>query len=263
MNEQNTKECHYCHEIKTLDQFNKSNHCKFGVTNMCKECAKLYRIKNKEHKKSYMKIWRKSNLERCRKNNLDHYYKNKEHLAKKSKEWKRKKRKEDPNYFKEKYQQNKEKHKIWSKTWRENNKEYFREYNRQYNKNVRKYNINDRIAHRIRRRIRNEIKQARGIKLVSTSGLVGCSWDDLMQHLESQFYDKILPNGEIIEMSWNNYGYGDKKWHLDHFLPCCSFDLSKIENQHKCFHYSNLRPLWQNENCEKSAQDKKIKYQKT
>ena len=50
-------------------------------------------------------------------------------------------------------------------------------------------------------------------------------------------------------MSWDNYG----DWHIDHIRPCCSFDLSKIEEQEKCFHYSNLQPLWAEENMTKGG----------
>jgi ribosomal protein L40E len=31
---------------------------------------------------------------------------------------------------------------------------------------------------------------------------------------------------------------------MDHIIPCISFDLTKEEEQRKCFHYTNLRPLW-------------------
>ena len=48
-------------------------------------------------------------------------------------------------------------------------------------------------------------------------------------------------------MSWNNYG----KWHVDHIRPCIDFDLSKPEEQQKCFHYTNLQPLWAEENMRK------------
>jgi len=55
-------------------------------------------------------------------------------------------------------------------------------------------------------------------------------------------------------MSWLNYGIGG--WEIDHIKPCCHFDLSKPEEQEKCFHYSNLRPLWATENRSKAVQDK-------
>ncbi len=50
-------------------------------------------------------------------------------------------------------------------------------------------------------------------------------------------------------MSWENYG----KWHVDHILPCASFDLGKPEEQFKCFNYKNLQPLWATDNLKKQA----------
>ena len=70
--------------------------------------------------------------------------------------------------------------------------------------------------------------------------LVGCSIDQLKQHLEFQF----KPG-----MTWNNYG----KWHVDHKKPCASFDLSKPSEQRKCFNWKNLQPLWAEENLSKGA----------
>jgi hypothetical protein len=32
---------------------------------------------------------------------------------------------------------------------------------------------------------------------------------------------------------------------------CASFDMSNEENQIKCFHYTNLQPLWAEENIRK------------
>lgn len=56
-------------------------------------------------------------------------------------------------------------------------------------------------------------------------------------------------------MSWDNYGRGGRKWQIDHIKPCAYFDLTKPEDQRKCFHYSNLQPLWQKDNLEKRSSD--------
>ena len=51
-------------------------------------------------------------------------------------------------------------------------------------------------------------------------------------------------------MSWNNHGfYG---WHIDHIYPCSKFDLTDLNQQKQCFHYTNLQPLWAEENKKKS-----------
>lgn len=51
-------------------------------------------------------------------------------------------------------------------------------------------------------------------------------------------------------MNWSNYGRTG--WHIDHIIPIASFDFSKKENIEKCFHYSNLQPLWAVDNIRKS-----------
>ena len=49
-------------------------------------------------------------------------------------------------------------------------------------------------------------------------------------------------------MSWDNHG----EWHIDHRKPCASFDITDSDEQKKCFHYTNLQPMWADENIAKS-----------
>lgn len=96
--------------------------------------------------------------------------------------------------------------------------------------------IRTKLSGRINRALQKRYKKAS-----KTMNLVGCSIQSLISHLESNF----KPG-----MSWNNYGM--RGWHIDHIRPCASFDLSKSEEQSKCFHYSNLQPLWWRDNIIKS-----------
>ena len=71
--------------------------------------------------------------------------------------------------------------------------------------------------------------------------LVGCTWEKLAKHLQSQFEHW---------MSWDNYG---SEWHVDHIKPCAAFDLSIERERFACFHYTNLRPLRSIDNWSKNS----------
>ena len=91
----------------------------------------------------------------------------------------------------------------------------------------------------ILKRLRSRLYQAVVNKAGRTKELLGCTIDELMLHLESQFTDG---------MSWENRHL----WHIDHIRPCSSFDLTDAEQQRQCFHYTNLQPLWAADNRAKS-----------
>jgi hypothetical protein len=94
-----------------------------------------------------------------------------------------------------------------------------------------------RVQHNLRTRLR-ELVQNRSVHF---SKLTGCAGKELVAHLEAQF----LPG-----MTWDNYGLHG--WHIDHIRPCASFDLTDPEQQRECFHYTNLQPLWAEDNIRKS-----------
>ena len=70
--------------------------------------------------------------------------------------------------------------------------------------------------------------------------LIGCTPDELRQHLESKFEPW---------MNWENQGQGG--WDIDHIIAMSKFDLSCPVQQHACCHYSNLQPLGHADNIKK------------
>ena len=159
----------------------------------------------------------------------------------------RKYRENHPEKSKEYYLKNKERDKEYRtlnsekikkrhKEYNEKNKETIKIKKRLYEKNRRKtdklYNIKVRISGLIRESLRRKgyTKKSRSFEIL------GCSYVEFMQHLESQFEPW---------MTWENYGkyngelnYG---WNIDHIIPNSS---GNTENDIiKLNHYTNLQPL--------------------
>lgn len=125
-----------------------------------------------------------------------------------------------------------------NRQWKKDNKDKVNSSNRKYQQKKYHNDIKYRITNLLRGRFQKAI--SRESKKSSVLDLLGCSVNELKVYLSTKFADG---------MSWDNYG----KWHIDHIKPCSSFDLTKISEQHKCFHYSNLQPLWAKDNLRKSS----------
>lgn len=97
-----------------------------------------------------------------------------------------------------------------------------------------------RLRDSLRRKLRDVLRRVNQKKSTRTFDLVGCTLAFLKAYIEKQF----LPG-----MSWANYG----EWHVDHIRPCASFDLTEVSEQRKCFHYTNLQPLWGPDNMSKGS----------
>ena len=88
-----------------------------------------------------------------------------------------------------------------------------------------------------RSRIQKVFKRKGFKKKSKTSDMLGCDWDFLKSYIESQFKD---------DMSWENRD----KWHIDHIIPLAS--ASSEDDVIKLSHFSNLQPLWAEENIKKA-----------
>jgi len=182
-------------------------------------CQECYRIKSREYGKKHLKQKLEYN-KKWRKENSEKYHKsNKDYYAKNKKIMNKR-----------------------VKLWKINNSKKVKKWRiKDY-----KYRINNDISWKILRNLRTRIHHAlvRETKSKPTIKLLNCSIKKLKYYIQKQFKK---------DMTWNNYG----KWHIDHIRPCASFDLSKPEEQRKCFNYKNLQPLWGKENQSKGAKYEK------
>jgi len=131
----------------------------------------------------------------------------------------------------------------YHKNYYKNNKDkiFFNHYNKM------RTDLNYKIKSYLRVRIYNALKH--NYKSAKTMKLIGCSIEYLKLYLQNQFKEG---------MTWKNYG----QWHIDHIKPCCSFNLSKKNEQYKCFNFKNLQPLWAWENYHKRIEDNKLRIKK-
>jgi hypothetical protein len=144
-----------------------------------------------------------------------------------------------------------------AKKFAQKNPDKIKEYNKKYrtgksrdkyllNKKINKTkqyntNITTKLGDVLRSRLWVSLKKQGLKKNNSTMELTGCSKEELIQHLESQFSEG---------MTWENWSLNG--WHIDHIRPISSFDLSDPAQVKECFHYSNLQPLWAIDNLKKS-----------
>lgn len=161
-----------------------------------------------------------------------------------AREYARKNRKENPDKIR-----------ATNNAYNNRNREKVRELNRNHIKNngdrVReRARINQkkymkdpqfRIMKSTRTRIWHFLIRNSQKKNTKTGELLGCDSQFLKDWLEYQFNS---------HMSWDNYG---EYWHIDHVVPCESFDARDIEDLKRCFNWKNLRPLEGSENISKRA----------
>jgi hypothetical protein len=109
---------------------------------------------------------------------------------------------------------------------------------RKYNKNRRKRDPLFRAKMNLRKRINDCYTVSYWSKKSKNQVVLGCDYDTAFKHIEDQFRDG---------MSWDNYG----EWHIDHIIPLCS--ATTVEELEKLCHYTNLQPLWAEENISKGG----------
>ena len=181
---------------------------------VCKKCGKEKPL-SQFRKFKQMKDGNRNECKSCEKEYKKEYRENNKEIEKKYRE------------------KNKEKAKERAKKYYEENKDKVKERTKKYHKNRYKTDPLFRLSCNIRNMVRRAIKTKR------TEEIIGCSFKHLKHHLEQQFTDG---------MSWDNYG----EWQIDHIRPLSWFDITNPDEVDKANHYSNLQPMWAEENLSKN-----------
>lgn len=198
------KRCSQCKEVKPVAMFGKHTKHSDGLQSNCRKCKsikdKAYHEANRDIIKkkahNYYLNHRESIIKRTRQYDID----NRDVISKKRAEY---------------FQANKEK---WN----------------QYNKDRIKSDPVFAVKVTMRKTLCKVMAGTHKSK--RTEEILGCSFAEFKQHIESQFESW---------MSWENKGLYNRTmnygWDIDHIIPLSS--ASTVEDIYRLNHYTNLRPL--------------------
>lgn len=262
------KKCTKCGELKPLSEFGKDKSKKDGFRPSCKKCDAVvkriwrsnnkekvaeyklkYREDNREKIAEYKRIYNKANADKIAKQKREYNKKNKDKIAKNKAEYYLSNHERFLEKSREYCAENREANTKRAREWRKSNPERdaenhrrWREENREYLADYRKARWKENAQYRLSCLLRTRLNKfvSGGIKSGSAVSDLGCSVHELKDHLESQFKEG---------MTWDNLGVGG--WHIDHIVPLSSFDLTDREQLLEACHYTNLQPLWAEENLRK------------
>lgn len=222
-----TKKCTNCNEILPFTSYSFPASCNGRPFTYCKECAKIrankYKEKNREKVLKQKKEWNKNNPDRIKSAHKKRYSDStkRQKMIDTATKW----RKDNPHRYKEL------------------RRKYYENYGREYFKKRRKNDIIYKIKASLRTRLYIALKK--GMSSDAAFNFLGCTIEELKDHIESQFQEG---------MTWNNWSRGG--WSLDHIIPLSAFDLTDKEQVKKACHYSNLQPLWEADNIRKGGKKK-------
>ena len=218
MDEIKEKQCKICLLYFPLSReyFYKGS-CTGGVSTYCKKCEnELSTIWYKTHKERVIRV-----RARHRDKNRDDYNRTHREYAK-----------ANPN------------RPATQKKWRENNKDKNNESVKMAKKKRYHNDTEYKTLLCLKGTLNYYLKRVGVKKTLTHIDLLGCSSSFFINYIETQFEEG---------MTWANRGRGDGMWQIDHIRPCASFNIKDIEEQKICFHYTNLRPLWANDNLAKGS----------
>lgn len=220
------KRCSKCEQVKEVCFFSKNNTTKDKLHCSCKECDKKKYFENRERNIVNMRNYKKNNSEKLK----EYYLQNQENYR----QYRKSKKDLTKVYMKEYYLNNLEKRKKYLESTKQerNLKRNISEKKRRNSDSLFKLKIY------VRNRIGFYLKKNTVTKRNNTFKIVGCTPQELKIYLEQKF---------INNMSWENQG----KWHIDHIIP---LSCAKTEEElYKLCHFTNLQPMWAEDNLRKGS----------
>lgn len=221
------KRCADCHEIKEAQDFHSCKSRADGLSHYCKDCkrvrARAYYLANHEREKERMRLYRLANPEKV------------SEVKKRCYEAKK------PEYLAACRRRYDEKRGVileYSARYRQSNKENISARNTQYVRERMKVDPAFKLSYAIRCRVGQAFRTKSIPKRGKTPSMLGCGWEELKVHIESQFQPG---------MTWENRG----EWHVDHKIPLSL--AATAEDMERLCHYTNLQPLWALDNIRKGA----------
>ena len=196
-----------------------------------KENNRLYYQQNKDRLQAEMKTRRLENADHSAAYAKEYYQKNKRRVADQQKNNKDEIKARAARYY------------LLNKDRILNLTEEKKEARRQYWRNQYANDEMFKFKCKLRRLMTGAFKRIQQNKPTDTESLLGCSWIEAKEHFESLFEEG---------MTWSNHG----EWHIDHIIPLSSANTE--EEVLKLCHYTNLQPLWIEENLKKSNKLKKL-----
>lgn len=152
---------------------------------------------------------------------------------------------------KKKYLKNPEKVKEYRARYKAKpeTKEYMKRYLKEYiqkNKETlrtkEKKRLQEDPLHRFKVQVRKTLcssfARRNYCKNVKGEEMLGCSMDFFVEYIKSKFTEG---------MTLENYG----EWHIDHIIPLAT--AQSVEDVKRLCHYTNLQPLWAQDNLRKGA----------
>ncbi len=206
------KRCRTCEIEKPADQFYLCKRYKDGLRSSCKGCER-----------KHSKLWRDKNIESCKAKGREYRKTHADKISTKQREWRL---------------ENSARKRQTTLDWRKKHPILVAKMKRGWQKRRRDRDPAFKILGNLRTRLYLAAK--RETTTEATRTLLGCSPEELRRFLEAQFQPG---------MNWNNYNR--QGWHIDHKKPCSAFDLTDVCQQRLCFHYTNLQPLWAEDNIKK------------